>query len=757
MGHRLIGRTLGGRYIVEGRVGGGGMATVYRGVDAFLRRQVALKILRAQFAGDAQFVVRFRREARAAAMLSHPNIVAVYDVGQEGDDCYYIVQEFIDGRTLKDRIQEEGPLPVGEALDITVQVLRALGQAHAAGVIHRDVKPQNVLLTRDGRVKVTDFGIARADAAVTMAHSGAIVGTAHYAAPEQVQGHATDLRCDIYSTGVMLFEALTGRVPYDGDGALAVALQHVQAPVPDPAGLRQDLPGGLAAVVARAMAKSPDDRYPSTVEFEADLLDVRAGRVPRYAGPDPVLVAAAAEEGADGGGAEEGARTSRSGRAGRAHGALRAAGVAVGIVVGLGVVLGGGAVLALHLLSVGVVDVPQLGGDTLVAAQQALRQDGLQYIVDQQYDATVPQNLVIRTVPGGGSAVRKNYPVQVYQSLGPPQVAVPALSGLTPQAAETELSGMGLKYQVAGAAEFSSSVLAGSVAASAPAEGAEVPAGTTVTLTLSAGPNTGGLPDYVGQPANTVRSDIAQGGWTVGQTTEQKSGWPAGVVTATDPAAGAAVLPGQAVNLSISSGCVYQQALHLTAGVVAGSATGGQAAPTPSVPSGSGGIAPGTPGFSETLPGGSSTAAPGGSSSGSSSSGSSSSASGPSASGSGSGTGAAVGMLETVMVSDLPESGPARQEFQQTVAQGQPFTVQLCWASPSGATYTWLENGVTRGVGSVGGTAGGSGTAAGSATGASGAQAGPAGSGTAAAGSGAAGAAATGTTASGTAAPAASG
>jgi len=175
----VVGRTLGGRYIVEERVGGGGMATVYRGVDTFLRRQVALKVLRGQFAGDAQFVARFRREARAAAMLSHPNIVAVYDVGQQDDDCYYIVQEFIDGRTLKERIAAEGAVEAPEALRVVLQVLAALGRAHATGVIHRDIKPQNVLLTADGEVKVTDFGIARAEAGVTMAHSGAIVGTAH--------------------------------------------------------------------------------------------------------------------------------------------------------------------------------------------------------------------------------------------------------------------------------------------------------------------------------------------------------------------------------------------------------------------------------------------------------------------------------------------------------------------------------------------------------------------------------------------------
>jgi beta-lactam-binding protein with PASTA domain len=661
---------LGGRYVIEGRVGGGGMANVYRGVDTFLRRQVALKVLRPQFAGDADFVVRFRREARSAAMLSHPNIVAVYDVGQEGDDCYYIVQEFVDGRTLKEQIEQDGPLSADAAVDVGLQVLRALGAAHAAGVIHRDVKPQNVLLTKDGRVKVTDFGIARAEAGVTMAHSGAIVGTAHYAAPEQVQGRPTDLRCDLYSTGVMLFEAVTGRVPFDGEGALAVALQHVQAPPPDPATLRPGLPEGLRLVIGHAMAKAPEQRYASTAEFESDLLDVRAGKPPRLA-TAPSALGALAAAGWEIAGAPPPPRPEpvRRGR-----GLLRAAGAAAGVVVGLGLVVGGGLALALHLLLVRTVAVPDVAGDSLLAAEQAMRQAGLQYIVDPKQDQGVPQGAVIDTVPAAGSPVREGFAVEIYQSLGPPQVQVPDLTGLSEQAAETELSGMGLAYQVASTPQFSSTVLAGSVVASDPPSGSEVASGATVTLTLSAGPSSAGLPDYVGQPATSVEQEIAQAGWTLGTTTEQKSGWPQGIVVATTPAAGAALLPGQAVGLEISSGCVYQQVLHLRAAEAA--------APPP------GGVAPGTPGFSETA---SASAASG---SGASSSGASASGSGPAA------------LQETVLVSDVGLAAPPRREFDARVAAGQPFDVTLCWSSPQGAAYTWLEDGVTRAMGVVGGGAG---------------------------------------------------
>ncbi len=677
----MIGRTLGGRYIVETRVGGGGMATVYRGMDTFLHRQVALKVLRNQFAGDADFVARFRREARAAASLSHPNIVAVYDVGQEGDDCYFIVQEFVDGQTLKEYIQREGRLPAPEALRITEQVLRALGQAHAAGIIHRDVKPQNVLMTRDGRVKVTDFGIAHAEAGATMPYSGAIVGTAHYAAPEQVRGQATDERCDIYSTGVMLYEMLTGTPPFDGEGPLAVALQHVERPVPNPAQAVPELPPGACALVRRAMGKQPDQRYQDTAQFEEDVVAMLAGRTPAHAvealalqDPPAEAVPAGALDGQDGADAEPDpiqedgvVRRSRRSRA------LRALGWVAGVLVLVGLVTSGAVLAMRNLLLVPTVTVPSVVGTDLTTAQQSLQNDGLQFLIHQESNATVPEGQVVETQPPAGTVVRKGVSVDVWESLGPPPVQVPDLSGLSQAAATTELTQMGLKAQVQSTPQFSPTVPAGSVLNSVPSAGAQVASGSTVTMTLSAGaPDTGGLPNYIGQALNAVEADLQQRQWTW-TTTQQKTGFPAGVVAATAPTAGTPLLPGSSVALTVSSGCVDSQIQVFRAAAGPAAGTGG----TPVVPP-SGGLSPGSPpGFSTTSAGSSAT---GGSSATSTSS--ASSATGVS------------GDSEQVVLQD--GSAPPHTVFNQVVPFGQSFQVNFCWASPSGATYTWTENGVTR-------------------------------------------------------------
>ena len=664
----VIGRTLGGRYIVETRVGGGGMATVYRGMDTYLRRQVALKVLRPQFVGDAEFVARFRREARAAASLSHPNIVAVYDVGQEGDDCYFIVQEFVDGRTLKDRIVDEGPLPPAEALRITQQVLRALGHAHASGVIHRDVKPQNVLLTRDGRVKVTDFGIARAESSVTMAHSGAIVATAHYAAPEQVRGQLTDERCDIYSTGVMLFEMLVGKPPFDGEGPLAVALQHIEQPVPDVHGARPDLEPGICALVRRAMGKLPDQRYSTTGEFEEDVADVLSGRAPTHAlrasadtgAPEVVVAGALAGEAEETQADPEAAGASRSRR-------RTAAWVAGGLVVA-GLVTGGAAWAAKRYLYVPTVTVPNVAGNDMSTAQNALNGVGLHYWFHVETNQAVPANEVVSTDPVAGTMLRKGGRVDVWMSSGPPPVQLPDVSDLSRDAAVTELNGMGLQVQVQSAPQFSPTVPAGSVISSVPSAGAQVPSGSTVTLTLSAGPqDSGGVPDYIGLAADKVEKDIAQHQWQYA-VQQQKSGWPLGIVVATDPAAGTPLLPGASVGLTVSSGCLYSA----TKTFQATAATGGAVLPP-------NGVAPGSPsGFSTT---GAGPSPQPGSSAASSTAASSTAANAP-------------GYGEQVMEQD--GSQPARTVFDQVVPPGQSFAVSFCWASPQGATYTWMENGVPR-------------------------------------------------------------
>ena len=258
----LIGRLLGKRYEILEKIGGGGWALVYRAQDTFLHRPVAVKVLRSQYTADDDFVRRFKREAQAAASLSHPNVVSIYDVGQE-DDVYYIVMEYIDGQTLKEKIDAEAPLPIPVSVKIALQILDALDHAHQAKIVHRDIKPHNILLTRSGRVKVTDFGIARAATTTTLTHTGSIIGSAHYFSPEQARGGFTGEKSDIYSVGVVLYEMVTARVPFEGDSPISVAIKHIQEDVPPPTQLNPAVPVELEEIILRAMEKDQNRRYQS--------------------------------------------------------------------------------------------------------------------------------------------------------------------------------------------------------------------------------------------------------------------------------------------------------------------------------------------------------------------------------------------------------------------------------------------------------------------------------------------------------------
>jgi eukaryotic-like serine/threonine-protein kinase len=265
------------RYEVGRLLGAGGMAEVFEGRDRLLARRVAIKVLQVQFARDPSFLIRFKREAQAAASLSHPNIVGVYDTGSE-DGTHFIVMEYVDGRTLKEVIRAEGPLYPERAAEICADVCSALVAAHARGLIHRDIKPGNVMLTPDGKVKVMDFGIARATTSETITQTAAVVGTAQYISPEQAQGQAVDYRSDLYSLGCCLYEMLTGTVPFTGATPVAIAYRHVREDPTPPRMLNADVPAPLEAICLKAMAKLPDNRYQTAAEFQSDLERFRNGQ-----------------------------------------------------------------------------------------------------------------------------------------------------------------------------------------------------------------------------------------------------------------------------------------------------------------------------------------------------------------------------------------------------------------------------------------------------------------------------------------------
>jgi eukaryotic-like serine/threonine-protein kinase len=280
------------RYEVGRLLGAGGMAEVFEGRDRLLARRVAIKVLQAQLVRDPSFLIRFKREAQAAASLSHPNIVGVYDTGSE-DGTHFIVMEYVDGRTLKDVIRAEGPLYPERAAEICADVCSALVAAHARGLIHRDIKPGNVMLTPDGKVKVMDFGIARATTSETITQTAAVVGTAQYISPEQAQGQAVDYRSDLYSLGCCLYEMLTGTVPFTGATPVAIAYRHVREDPTPPRMLNADVPAPLEAICLKAMAKLPDNRYQTAAEFQSDLERFRNGQTVQAT---PLLDAAATTE-----------------------------------------------------------------------------------------------------------------------------------------------------------------------------------------------------------------------------------------------------------------------------------------------------------------------------------------------------------------------------------------------------------------------------------------------------------------------------
>jgi serine/threonine-protein kinase len=281
---------LGDRYRLGERIAAGGMGSVYRAVDETLGRQVAVKALRRELADDPTFLERFRREARAAAALSHPGVAAIYDYG-EVDGQPFIVMELVEGENLAERVAAGGPLPWQEAFAVGEQVAAALAAAHAHGLVHRDVKPANIMLGRDGRAKVTDFGIAQAAQAATLTRTGMVLGSANYVAPEQAKGGHVGPAADLYSLGCVLFEAVTGETPYQGGNAVAIATQHVSAPVPDPRELRPDLPAQAAALILRALRKQPDARFPSGTAMAAALAAARQQEDATRVLPAPIVAA----------------------------------------------------------------------------------------------------------------------------------------------------------------------------------------------------------------------------------------------------------------------------------------------------------------------------------------------------------------------------------------------------------------------------------------------------------------------------------
>jgi serine/threonine protein kinase len=541
------------RYQVAGRLGSGGMADVYLAQDALLGRQVALKLLHHRFAEDQEFVERFRREASSAAGLSHPNVVAVFDRG-EWDGTYYIAMEYLPGRSLKAVVREHGPLSPPDAIDIVVQILLAVRFAHRRGIIHRDIKPHNVILDEEGRAKVTDFGIARAGAS-DMTLTGSIMGTAQYLSPEQAQGHAVKETSDLYAVGVVLYELLTGSVPFEGESAVSIALKQVSIDATPPSERNPEVGPALEAVVMRSLAKDPSARFASADEFIAALQQARQGIAPSplFNGNPPTATrdAAAAlvvpplppsdEKHAPG----DGERRRRRAR-------WVAAAVAV-LAIAAAVVL----LFLLPPSKSGRVTVPDVTGETQSAAVSSLKRDGLVSIVSLAANAHVANGLVVGTTPPRGTVVAKGSRVSVVVSSGPGIVALPNVIHKKSDAATKILRDSGFQPTVQ--SQSSDTVENGLVISTDPAAGIEVQVGSPVTVLVSSGPKEVSVPEVTGETQASATATLAAAGLKVSVSKREVAEPAAGTVISQSPTAGSQLKVGDQVTI------VVAQALKKTA------------------------------------------------------------------------------------------------------------------------------------------------------------------------------------------------
>ena len=536
-----------GRYRITGRIGTGGMADVYVAHDDHLGRDVAIKMLHRRFSQDQEFVERFRREASAAAGLQHPNVVGVFDRG-EFDGTYYIAMEFLRGRTLKDLIAQEAPLDQTRALDIAVQILRAAGFGHRRGVIHRDFKPQNVIVDEEDRVKVTDFGIARAGAS-EITETGSIMGTAQYLSPEQAQGTAAEEASDLYSIGVLLYEMVTGQLPFDGDSAVAVALRHLTEPPPPVHQLRPDVHPAFEAVIHHALMKDPRQRFQDADSFIAALEHVRPQLLAMHEGQDTADWTAVAP-----------ATTVYEPQPYETMVAPAAPYVPVDdrreprrtwpwiLLALLIAALVGGALLFAGERN--KVAVPGVIGAPAGQARTLLEQRGFQVNIDRK-KSTAPQDEVIQQDPGAGDKAKKGSTVNLTISDGPPDAVVPDVEGLPLRVALKQLRKKGFVPDIS--QESSDTVRKGLVISTSPAGGTLFAQGERVSVDVSSGIEKFAAPNVVGLDQDAAERALEDKD-LVPVVEEKESDQPEGKVFEQDPVAGTKVAKGDRVTITVSKG-----------------------------------------------------------------------------------------------------------------------------------------------------------------------------------------------------------
>jgi len=545
------------RYELGEIIGFGGMSEVHLARDLRLHRDVAVKVLRADLARNPSFYLRFRREAQNAAALNHPAIVAVYDTGEAATasgPLPYIVMEYVDGVTLRDIVHNDGPMPPRRALEVIADACQALNFSHQHGIIHRDVKPANIMISDAGAVKVMDFGIARAlaDTGNSVTQTAAVIGTAQYLSPEQARGESVDARSDVYSLGCVLYEMLTGEPPFVGDSPVAVAYQHVREdPIP-PSQKRAGISPELDAVVLKALTKNPDNRYQSAAEMRADLVRVHSGEKPEapkvLTHAERTMMMAPSRSGSrnDSGSAPAGYDYANSGRSSVGRWLVAAAILAIlTVVVTLAINMVGGKPRA--------VQVPDVRGQVSADAIASLQNKGFKIRTQQKPDNTVPPDHVIKTDPAGNLSVNAGDEILISVSTGPEQREVPDVSALSYAEAVKKLTAAGFgKFKQSEAP--SNPDQKDKVLNTVPPANQTSAITNEITIVVGTGPRTREIPDVGGETADLATKNLNTLGFPTVLTATVDSAEPAGQVLGTEPAAGAAVPLDSPITLKVSKG-----------------------------------------------------------------------------------------------------------------------------------------------------------------------------------------------------------
>ena len=568
----MIGKVFNNRYQITECIGIGGMAEVYRAQDTVLGRTVAIKVMLPQYAAEPSFTERFRQEAASAANLQSPYIVNIYDWGQD-DGTYYIVMEYVRGSDLKTGIKERGAINQRKVAEIGSQVCRALSVAHKQDIIHRDIKPQNIMVQPDGNVKVMDFGIARAKNSVR-SKTSSVLGTAHYISPEQAQGKELTAASDIYSLGVVLYEAATGKLPFDGPDAVSVAMKQVnELPVP-PREVNPELDPALEAIIMKALEKDPRNRFATANDMRSELNNFLAGR-PVTGGSFTSAATTVMANTAIADGAMEGTSVmpanmasvtpvdtklsrqgSSSGKGSGSSGSKK--GLVIAIVAILAVIaIAVGVAFATGILGgttdTQTLEVPSVVGDTLEDAQEKIVEAGFEVgTISRVYDSSVAEGTVISQTPTAGTQRAEGTKINLTVSLGEDTVIVPNLSGMTAEEAQRELASYGLTWR-AGTAEYSDEVEEGLVVSQSPAAGATVESGTEVTYILSLGTEDLSIPSVVGYSESAARQAIENAGFIVDVQYSSSTTVAEGNVISQSPSSGTGER-GDVITIVVSTG-----------------------------------------------------------------------------------------------------------------------------------------------------------------------------------------------------------